>query len=231
MAGFRWCKGSDEDNVTPKTGIPALGTLPLQSLEGMARLPVTSTVAFLSFLSQALLHYLLPLYFSAKGLPRAAWETWSFYEIIAWLFTPPLAGILAARVGEKRTWAVGLAGYASVGICVWQLPSNSPWTEPILSAAGLLWGIASAMIWVGGISLVQNVPERRRGLSNVLMMTALGGGSIAGPIAGRVLVQWQSGISSFGSSHFDFAFAAFVVAARRQRGTRWRKQFGSESRK
>jgi hypothetical protein len=92
MAGFRWCKSSDEDDVTPKTGIPALGTLPLQSLEGMARLPVTSTVAFLSFLSQALLHYLLPLYFSAKGLPRAAWETWSFYEIIAWLLHRPWPG-------------------------------------------------------------------------------------------------------------------------------------------
>src|SRR5205085_4100413 len=53
----------------------------------------------------------------------------------------------------------------------------------------------------------------RRGLSNVLMMTALGGGSIAGPVAGRVLVQWQSGVSSPGPSHFDFAFAAFVAVS------------------
>jgi len=178
----------------------------------MARLSITSTVALLSFFGQALLHYLLPLYFSAKGLPRASWETWSFYEIIAWLFTPPLAGILAARVGERRAWALGLAGYASVGICVWQMPSNS-WAQAILSGAGLLWGITSAMIWVGGISLVQNVPEHRRGLSNVLMMTALGGGSVAGPVVGRFLVQWQSGTPSSVSPKFDFAFAVFAAVS------------------
>jgi MFS family permease len=174
-------------------------------------LPVAVAVALISFLAQALLHYLLPLYFPAKGLPKAAWETWSLYEIVAWLFTPPIAGLLAARFGEKLCWAAGLSGYAAVGLCVALLPALSPWTATIFACTGVLWGVASAMIWVGGISLVQKVPEHRRGLSNALMMTALGAGSIAGPVLGRLLVHARAGNRSPAPGDFGSALAAFAA--------------------
>jgi MFS family permease len=196
--------------VTPNNQEPGKIMETAQSREGLARLPVAAAVAFLSFLGQALLHYLLPLYLSAKGLPGGAWETWSYYEIVAWLFAPPLAGGLGARAGERRTWAVGLAGYVSVGIGVWLLPSHSSWTNFLLSAIGLLWGVSSAMIWVGGISLVQKVRESERGTSNAIMMTALGGGSIGGPLIGRLLVGWRTSSTASATADFTFALAAFT---------------------
>ena len=82
--------------MTPNNQEPGKIMETAQSREGLARLPVAAAVAFLSFLGQALLHYLLPLYLSAKGLPGGAWETWSYYEIVAWLFAPPLAASIAA---------------------------------------------------------------------------------------------------------------------------------------
>jgi MFS family permease len=196
--------------VTPNNQEPGKIPETAQSREGLARLPVAAAVAFLSFLCQALLHYVLPLYFSAKGLPGGAWETWSYYEIVAWLFAPPLAGVLGARAGERRTWAVGLAGYLSVGIGVWLLPSHSSWTNFLLSAIGLLWGVSSAMIWVGGISLVQKVRESERGTSNAIMMTALGGGSIGGPLIGRLLVGWRTSSAASATTDFTFALASFT---------------------
>src|SRR5205823_948187 len=143
-----------------------LMTPPIQpdQRSGTARLPVAISVALACFLCQALLHYSLPLYFSAKGLPAVAWETWSYYEIVAWLFGPPLAGLLASRYGERRAWSIGLAAYAIVTLWVVWLPSSSSWTDAALGGAGLWYGFASAVIWVGGISLVQVVPEARRGL-------------------------------------------------------------------
>jgi MFS family permease len=183
------------------------------SREGLARLPIAAVVAFLSFLCQALLHYLLPLYLSAKGLPSSAWETWSYYEIVAWLFAPPLAGVLGARVGERRTWAAGLAGYVTVGIGISLIRSHSSWTDPALSAIGLLWGISSAMIWVGGISLVQRVTDRQRGLSNAVMMTSLGAGSIGGPLLGRALMQWREVPGTVSTGDFSIALAGFATLA------------------
>jgi MFS family permease len=162
------------------------------SEKGLRRLLITTAVALLSFIGQTIPPYLLPLYFSAKGMLRSAWETWSLYEILAWLLTPPLAGLLAARFGENRIWGAGLLGYVAVGFGVKLLPVHSPAAAVMLSGTALLWGISSAAVWVGAIALVQNVPERLRGTSNAMMMAALGAGSIAGPLVGRVLVRWRS---------------------------------------
>jgi len=197
--------------VTPNDQEPSSNPETPASRDGLARLPVAAAVAFLSFLCQALLHYLLPLYLSAKGLPGGAWETWSYYEIVAWLFAPPLAGILGARAGERRTWAAGLAGYVTVGISIGLVPSHSPWTDFLLSAIGLLWGVSSAMIWVGGISLVQKVTDSQRGLSNAVMMTALGGGSIGGPVVGHVLVGWRARQVAPSTGDFTVALAVFAA--------------------
>jgi MFS family permease len=166
---------------------------PEPSLAGTARLPVVFSVSLACFLCQSLLHYALPLYFPAKGLPHAAWETWSIGEIIAWLVGPPLAGFLGSRWGERRVWTLGLAAYALVALWVVFIPSGSAWADRAVGAAGLWYGFASSLIWVGGISLAQVVPASRRGLSNSLMMTSLGLGSIGGPILGRALVGASAG--------------------------------------
>src|SRR5581483_2998954 len=186
-----------------------------ESLSGTARLPVVVAVAVAAFLAQSLLHYSLPLYFHAKGMAGDAWETWSYYEIVAWLFGPPLAGLLAGRLGERTAWAVGMFGYAAVGGLAVVLPSTGAFAEPALGAAGLFYGLASALIWVGGISLAQNVPPERKGLSNALIMTSLGAGSIAGPLAGRWLVSLSGGGNLPAGAHFHpalFVYAGLSLA-------------------
>ncbi len=172
------------------------------ALAGTARLPIVVLVALCAFLAQSLLHYALPLFFEAKGMARVSWETWSYYEIIAWLFGPPLAGLLAARLGERMAWSLGMAGYALVGGLVFILPPTGPGADASLGGAGFCYGLSSALIWVGGISLAQNVPGHRKGLSNALIMTSLGAGSILGPLLGRFLVRWSAGGEATAAPHF-----------------------------
>ncbi|MFN0166223.1 MAG: MFS transporter [Bryobacteraceae bacterium] len=181
------------------------------TLAGTARLPVVVAVALSAFLAQALLHYTLPLFFEAKGMARVSWETWSYYEIIAWLFGPPLAGLLAGRLGERVAWSLGMAGYALVGGLVFVLPSSGAAADSALGAAAFCYGVASALIWVGGISLAQNVPDRQKGLSNALIMTSLGAGSIAGPLIGRWLVGLSAAGQSPQSPHFYPSLAVYSL--------------------
>src|SRR5262249_18510183 len=42
--------------------------------------------------------------------------------------------------------------------------------------------------WIAGISLVQMVPPVKKGLANGLMMTAMGLGSVFGPLGGRIML-------------------------------------------
>lgn len=178
-------------------------------LAGTARLPVVVSVALSAFLAQSLLHYVLPLYFEGRGLPRVSWETWSYYEIVAWLFGPPLAGFLAGRLGERIAWSFGMFGCAWVGLLVALVPSSGVLVGPALGVTGLTWGVTSALIWVGGISLAQNVPENRKGLSNGLIMTSLGAGSIAGPVIGRTLVALSSGGAAPTGADFHSSLTLF----------------------
>ncbi|MFN0196729.1 MAG: MFS transporter [Planctomycetaceae bacterium] len=157
------------------------------------RLPVTFAVMLIGFIAQTLQQYLFPLYFTAKGLPADAWESWSYAEVIAWIVGPLFAGRLCHRYGERRIWGLGLLmGTAVVG-SVWLIPTDTAQSDPnaqvVLSGLGFLNGMWSSFVWVAGTSLCQAVSIERRGLANSLMLTAMGLGSLAGPSFGRLLTK------------------------------------------
>lgn len=165
---------------------------------GNARLAVVVATALATFFQQALLSYVLPLYFEVRGLPSSAWETWGLYQILAWLFAPLLSWLVSRRLGLPRVWAVGLAASGFIFAWLAILPGGETATGAVVGGAGLLYGTASALVWTSGITLAQRVPEVERGRANALMMIALGLGSIAGPLLGRLGSAWP-GASAAGA--------------------------------
>jgi MFS family permease len=163
--------------------------LPEESLAGTARLPVVVLVALTSFFTTAILEYSLPLYFELAGFPAKAWADLNAWQVAPWFFAPVLAGLLARRFGERRVWGAALAGQAVVPA----LFAIAPYRWIIAPAA--FWnGFTGTLMWIGGISLAQVVPPRRKGLSNGLLMMSLGLGSVVGPLAGRAIL-WHEEVS------------------------------------
>jgi len=181
---------------------------------GAARLPVVVAVTLVGFFIQVLLAYLLPLYFPARGMPRDAWETYGFYSILAWIAGSPLAGALGNHLGERITWALGLVIFIFGVLLAYLLHGDSTLAGAGLIAAASLLGIASALIWIGSISLTQVVPERQRGLANSLMMASMGFGGTFAPLAGGLSVaagsrRW----GTEGAERFSLPLLLIVVLA------------------
>lgn len=159
-----------------------------ESVAGTARLSVVTATALISFLLQTLLIYTLPLYFPARNLPPSAWETWGAYAIVSWLFTPVFAGMLAKRIGERRVWAIGLLINTIVMLWLVFLPARRIDVNFTVGFVAILSGVSAALVWISGMSLVQNVVDSNRGRANSLFMISLGVGSIAGPVIGRLML-------------------------------------------
>jgi len=161
----------------------------VRDVPGAARLPVVVIASLIGFFTQSLMGYLGPLYFPAQALPKDAWETWGFYSILAWVIGSPLAGALGNHLGERITWALGLAAYiVGTGIVLFLHGQGLPSLIGLSLAAALI-GIAGALIWIGSISMTQAVPPKRRGLANGLMMASMGFGATFAPFAGRALIH------------------------------------------
>lgn len=162
------------------------------SMPGSARLSIVVPVAVISFFYAAVLDYILPLYFSALSVAAAAqgrsypadiWSQLVKYQVTPWIVGPIAAGLLARRYGERVVWSAALLGQVVVPLVL--LIQPSPALIPLLA----LWqGANGALMWIAGISLVQMVAPEKRGLANGLMMTAVGAGSIFGPLAARLLL-------------------------------------------
>lgn len=189
----------------------------LASPEGTARLAIVVPVAVISFFYASILEYSLPLYFGALSnaaeavggsYPADIWSTLVKYQVTPWIIGPVLAGLLARRYGERLVWSGALLGKMAVPL----LLAISP--EPNIIKMVALWqGLTGAMMWIAGVSLIQMVAPEKKGLSNGLMMASLGVGSVAGPVAGRVLLYRQelSGILSDGNWS-DFWLRLFSFA-------------------
>lgn len=171
-------------------------------LAGTARLRIVSLAAGLSFLCSSLLEYALPLYFPAAGLPDSAWERWGTRSIFAWMCGPAIAALVASRIGERRAWALGLLCYVVLPGILYAIPLAGPWSLYVLDLAALWYGSVAALIWIGGISLAQIVPHRRKSLSNASTMTAVALGAAVAPQIGRLLVG--SGTEAAGARAADF---------------------------
>ncbi len=161
-------------------------------LAGTARLAVVVPVAVASFFYLTSLEYALPLYFGAlrdaaeaKGrtYPVDIWSKLVKYQIVPWISGPLLAGLLSRRYGERIVWSGALLGKAIIPVIL----AVKPQPHVILLLA--LWqGLTGAVMWIAGVSLIQMVTPGRRGLSNGLMMTSLGLGSVLGPLGARALI-------------------------------------------
>jgi MFS family permease len=176
------------------------------SLAGTARLPVVVVVALTSFLFTNTLEYALPLYFNAlEGFPQDVWSQLVLWQVMPWIIAPFLAGLLARRFGERRVWSAALFGQSLVPMAL--LVAPQPWVVRPLA----LWsGLTGALMWVGGISLVQTVPLHRKGLANGLMMMSMGVGSTVGPLLGRA-VLWREHVAELVSAGSLSGAGAFLI--------------------
>ena len=164
-------------------------------LAGTARLGVVVPVAVISFFYISILDYCLPLYFGALSAaaeavggsyPADIWSKLVKYQITPWIIGPLLAGLLARRYGERLIWATALLGKVAVPLLL------AITQQTIIIKALAFWqGFTGALMWIAGVSLVQMVAPEKKGLSNGLMMGALGVGSVLGPLAGRTLLYWH----------------------------------------
>ena len=105
------------------------------------------------------------------------------YQVTPWFFMPVLAGLLSRRYGERRVWCFSQIGMAIIPLAL--ILDSQPNVVKIVS----FWsGITSALLWISGVSLIQMVRPEKKGLSNGLMMGAVGAGSFLGPLCGRALI-------------------------------------------
>ncbi|MFN0054418.1 MAG: MFS transporter [Planctomycetales bacterium] len=185
-----------------------IGALPSHetSLAGTARLPIVVIVALTSFLFANTLEYALPLYFnSLEGFPADVWSQLVLWQVMPWIVMPFVAGLLARRFGERRVWSAALFGQSLVPIAL--LIAPEPW---VVRPVALWSGLTGALMWVGGVSLVQVVPADRKGLANGLMMMSMGVGSTIGPLLGRT-VLWREHVTELVSDGGLSRAGAFLI--------------------
>ncbi|MBI82348.1 MAG: hypothetical protein CMJ81_04055 [Planctomycetaceae bacterium] len=152
-------------------------------LPGTARLRVAVPVAVASFFYTNILEYALPLYFDALRIDNGMWSELVKYKLTAWIAGSALAGLLSRRYGERWVWSFALLGKLIVMLGLIYYPS--PRVIILLSA----WqGLTGALMWIAAVSLIQMVPDNRKGFSNALVMVSLGVGAIFGALIGRFII-------------------------------------------
>jgi MFS family permease len=155
-------------------------------LSAMRRLLIlASAMVFFDVVFFSAIAPLLPDYVSELGLSKAqAGVLSASYAAGTLLFSLP-AGLLAARVGPRRTVIGGLLllGFASVAF-------GFADKFLLLDAARLVQGGAGALIWSGALTwLVTSAPPERRGS---VIGTALGtavAGALLGPALGALAAE------------------------------------------
>jgi len=158
---------------------------------GTARLWVVLPVAMLGFVYLGALDYLLPLYFGAlqavdSNYPADIYAQLIKYQVTPWIIGPILAGLLSRRYGERHVWCT--AQILTVAIPLALIYDPAPNVVKIIA----LWsGLTGALMWIGGISLIQMVRPEKKGLSNGLMMGAVGVGGVLAPLGGRTMLYWN----------------------------------------
>lgn len=184
---------------------------------GAARLPVVVPVALISFFYAAVLEYSLPLYFSALGewhaargasFPTDIWSQLAKYQVTPWIVLPIAAGLLARRYGERLVWSGALIGQALVPCLLATYPSAQ-----LIPLVALWQGVTGALMWIAGISLVQMVPLAKKGFANGCMMTAMGAGSVFGPLVGRG-VLYRAELWSLAQEHAWSSMASRLFSFR-----------------
>ncbi len=145
----------------------------------------TSAMVFFDVTFFSAIAPLLPDYVSELGLSKAQAGVLSASYAAGTLLASLPAGLIAARVGPRRTVIVGLLllGCSSV---VFGFADDFP----LLVAARLTQGAAGALIWSGALTwLISTAPPERRGS---VIGTALGtavAGALLGPALGSLAAE------------------------------------------
>ena len=178
-------------------------------LSAMRRLLLlASAMVFFDVVFFSAIAPLLPDYVSELGLSKAQAGVLSASYAAGTLIVALPAGLLASRIGPRRTVIGGLLllGFASVAFGFAQ-------QFVLLDAARLVQGGAGALIWSGALAwLIGAAPVERRGsLIGVVLGTAVAGallGPVLGALAAEVGTEWVF------SAVLGVALALAVVAAR-----------------
>jgi MFS family permease len=146
---------------------------------------LASTMVFFDVAFYAAIAPLLPDYVSEFGLSKAEAGVLAAAYAAGTLLASLPAGLVATRVGPRRTVIVGLL-LLGVSSLVFGLAHEIF----LLDAARFSQGVAGALIWSGALTwLITTAPPERRGS---VIGTALGtavAGALVGPILGAVAAE------------------------------------------
>jgi MFS family permease len=169
---------------------------------------LASTMVFFDVAFYAAIAPLLPDYVANFGLSKAEAGILASAYAAGTLIASLPAGLVATRVGPRRTVVSGLLllGGSSVVFGF----AGDIW---LLDAARFAQGIAGALIWAGALTwLITTAPAEQRGS---VIGTALGtaiAGALVGPILGAIAAE--VGTRAVFGAVLGIALALAVVAAR-----------------
>src|SRR4051812_30581224 len=156
---------------------------------------------------------LLPHYAQDLGLSKARAGILSGSYAFGALFAGIPAGMLATRLGVKRTILVGLGGM-TVTTALFGF-ARSEW---LLDTARLLQGAASSCSWTAGLAwLIADAPANARGR---LIGSAMGVaifGAMLGPVIGGIASLTSTQITFGGVASIGLGLAAWAAVTPVQR--------------
>jgi len=171
-------------------------------------LVLVGAIVFVDTMFFAALTPLLPRYAEELGLGKAgAGLLQAAYPLGTFVGAIP-SGIVAARLGVRRTVVVGLATLTATSLAF-----GFATTEWQLDAARFVQGLSSSFSWTGALAWVAAAapPARRGGLIGTAMGVAIGG-ALFGPVLG--------GVASAAGTRWTFTGVAALSASSRSTSAR-----------
>jgi EmrB/QacA subfamily drug resistance transporter len=151
------------------------------------RLTLAATVIGSSMASVTAISVALPAIRSDFGIGFGAqqWIMLSYSLALASLYL--IAGALDDRLGRRRMFIVGTAGFALASSLGGVAPSAS-----VLILARILQGAAGALLTTGSLSLLRSTFGGESGRAIGIWATGTGAVGLGGPPLGGALVEWAS---------------------------------------
>jgi EmrB/QacA subfamily drug resistance transporter len=151
------------------------------------RLTLIATVLGSSMASVTAINVALPEIRRDFGIGFAAqqWIILSYSLALASLYL--VAGALDDRLGRRRMFIVGTAGFALASALGGVAPS-----APVLILARILQGAAGALLTTGSLSLLRSTFGDESGRAIGIWATGTGAVALGGPPLGGALVEWAS---------------------------------------
>jgi EmrB/QacA subfamily drug resistance transporter len=145
------------------------------------------------------------------GFGAQQWIMLSYSLALASLYL--VAGALDDRLGRRRMFIVGTAGFALASSLGGVAPS-----APVLILARILQGAAGALLTTGSLSLLRSTFGGESGRAIGIWATGTGAVGLGGPPLGGALVEWASWRWIF-YLNVPLAIVAIALAWLAQRGT------------